>query len=178
MGDEQENAFIEIVEKLSSKPILKLPDYEKEFILKTDASGIGFGGALVQIHDGIEHPISFFSEIFRGGQRTRWNHWHREAFAVIFGIKRYHQYLIDKKFIIVTDNESLLTLIKKQTSLTNHMIDRWRMFLLPYDYEIRHRPGKKLVIEDSLSRSINFNALQNMENFGKEKIEQLNNKII
>ena len=126
----------------------------KKIILKTDASGIGFGGALVQIHDELEHPISFFSGTFSTSQRTKWNHWHREAFAVIAGVKRYHQYLIDKKFIIVTDNESLLTLIQPRTSLTNHMIDRWRMFLLSYNYDIRHRPGKYLVLEDGLSRSI------------------------
>src|ERR671910_806205 len=50
--EKQEKAFKEIIECLAKEPILKLPDYDKEFMLKTDASALGFGGALVQIHDG------------------------------------------------------------------------------------------------------------------------------
>ena len=59
--NEQEEAFVNVLNILFKEPILKLPDYEKEFVLKTDASGVGFGGALVQVHDSIEHPVSFFS---------------------------------------------------------------------------------------------------------------------
>lgn len=158
-GEEQEEAFMKIVDLLCSEPILRLPDYTKEFILKTDASGVGYGGVLCQVHDGVEHPISFFSGSFNPSQRSKWNHWHREAYAVIQGIKRYDHYLREGKFRIVTDNESILTLIKPQKELTHHMIDRWRLFLQSYKYYIVHRPGKFLVLEDSLSRSINFNHL-------------------
>ena len=127
-GKDQEESFIEIISKLCLNPILRLPDDSKQYILKTDASAIGFGGALVQIHKKLEHPVSFFSGTFLPNQRKAWNHWQREAFAVINGIKRYHHHLINQKFKVVTDNESLLTLIKPKTNLTNHMIDRWRLF--------------------------------------------------
>ena len=39
------------------------------------------------------------------------------------------------------------------------MIDRWRIYLQSYEFSIEHRPGEKLVIEDGLSRSINFHAI-------------------
>jgi len=42
-GDSQEWAFIEIKHLLSSEPILKLPDLNKEFILQTDASNKSLG---------------------------------------------------------------------------------------------------------------------------------------
>ncbi len=86
-GKEQEEAFLVIVQKLSSEPILKMPDYDKDFMLKTDASFVGFGEALVQTHDGIEHPVSFFSGSFTESQK-RWNHWQKEAFAELAGVKR------------------------------------------------------------------------------------------
>ena len=45
--------------KLVSSPILEFPDYSREFILDTDASDIGIGCVLSQIHDdGAEHVIA------------------------------------------------------------------------------------------------------------------------
>ena len=156
MGKRTENSYLEILDSLSKEPILKLPDYDKDFILKTDASGVGFGGALVQIHDGIEHPVSFFSGSFTKAQSAGWNHWQKEAFAVIAGVKRFDHFLRSNPFTIVTDNASLLQLLKPNQPLTNPMLIRWNLLMTTYDYKIIHRPGIKLVIEDGLSRSINF----------------------
>lgn len=54
--DKQEEAFLVLKEKLIQPPILIHPDFEKEFILTTDASGTGIGGVLSQIQDGVEKP--------------------------------------------------------------------------------------------------------------------------
>jgi hypothetical protein len=179
-SSEQEDAFNKIVELLSKQPILKLADYEKEFILKTDASGVGYGGVLCQVHNGVEHPVHFFSGSFNKPQRLKWNHWQREAYAVIVGIKKFDHYLRDKPFTVVTDNESILTLIKPESQLTHHMIDRWRLFLSSYQYKIVHRPGKFLVLEDYLSRSYNFFNLTNTSIITRENIidEQKNDATI
>ena len=53
------------------------------------------------------------------------------------------------------------------------MIDRWRVFLQSYDYEIEHRPGKYLFIEDGLSRSINFMGISAMDIKEKQKEDTL-----
>ena len=60
-GDSQEMAFNEIKHLLSSEPILKLPDLNKEFILQTDASNKSFGGCLLQEHVGVRHPVLYAS---------------------------------------------------------------------------------------------------------------------
>jgi len=39
-GSKQEKAFTEIKQILSSEPILRLPDLNREFILQTDASNL------------------------------------------------------------------------------------------------------------------------------------------
>ena len=62
-GDSQEWAFNEIKHLLSSEPILKLPDLNKEFILQTDASNRSLGGCLLQEHDGVRHPVLYASQI-------------------------------------------------------------------------------------------------------------------
>ena len=157
---EQEDAFLKIIEQLAKEPVLKLPDYSKQFILKTDASGIGFGGCIVQVHNGKEHPVSFFSGTFNDTQRRKWNTWQKEAFAVVKGVKKYKHFLTGNKFKIVTDNAALLKLLTKPAKEdTNAMIDRWRIYLQSSSFEIEHRPGDKLVIEDGLSRSINFQGI-------------------
>ena len=50
-GEAQERAFLTLQECLPKNPILKLPDYRKPFILRTDASNCGLGASLMQEHD-------------------------------------------------------------------------------------------------------------------------------
>ena len=57
-GNRQEEAFTKIKECLSSEPILKLPDLNREFILQTDASNQSLGGCLLQMHGGVKHAPS------------------------------------------------------------------------------------------------------------------------
>ena len=49
-GEAQERAFLTLQERLLKKPILKLPDHQKPFILRTDASNCGLGALLMQEH--------------------------------------------------------------------------------------------------------------------------------
>lgn len=47
---------------MTTDPILKYPDFDKKFILKTDASDFALGAVLSQkFEDGKEHPIAFAS---------------------------------------------------------------------------------------------------------------------
>ena len=56
-GQEQENAFQTLKEKLTKTPILALPNFAKTFEVECDASNIGIG--VVFLQDG--HPIAYFS---------------------------------------------------------------------------------------------------------------------
>lgn len=60
-GDSQELAFTSLRNKLSSSPILHLPDLSKQFILRTDASDLGLGAILLQEHDNELFPVAYAS---------------------------------------------------------------------------------------------------------------------
>lgn len=57
-----DQAFGKLKELLCSKPVLNTPDFNKPFILQTDASNQGVGAVLTQIDDNSEeHPIAYYS---------------------------------------------------------------------------------------------------------------------
>jgi hypothetical protein len=57
-----QQAFNQLKEILSSTPILRAPDFAKQFILQTDASNFGLGAVLSQLDDDeLEHPVAYLS---------------------------------------------------------------------------------------------------------------------
>ena len=54
----QENSFNELKKKLTSAPLLVLPNFDKTFEIECDASGLGIDGVLMQ--DG--KPLIYLSK--------------------------------------------------------------------------------------------------------------------
>ncbi len=54
-------AFNQLKECLITAPVLSYPQFgpDKEFILETDASGVGLGAILSQSQEGLVHPIAY-----------------------------------------------------------------------------------------------------------------------
>ena len=101
--DSQEWAFNEIKHLLSSEPILKLPDLDKEFILQTDASNRSLGGCLLQEHDGVRHPVLYANRKLLPREQN-YSVGGREALAIIWAVDKFHRYLYGQHFTLESDH--------------------------------------------------------------------------
>lgn len=60
--DELDKEFRSVKSALSNMSKITLPDYVKEFILRTDASNVGIGAVLLQERNGKMMPIQWASK--------------------------------------------------------------------------------------------------------------------
>lgn len=126
------------------------PDFDKPFILATDASKLGLGCVLTQLDDdGREHPIMYAS---RGLISSEVNYAASklECLAVIWAVKMFRPYLLGKRFTIITDHSALNGLLK--TSNPTGILARWIIILSEYEYDIKYRSGRVNQSADFLSR--------------------------
>jgi hypothetical protein len=101
-GDVQQKAFDALKQKISSTPVLALPDLRQPFEIQTDASDYAMGAVLMQ-HG---KPISFHSEIFNGVV-TNYPTYDKELYALVQSVKKWKHYLMGKETIIHTDHQPL-----------------------------------------------------------------------
>jgi len=68
----QQSSFDKLKNSIIQTPILAFPDYNEQFIIKTDASKDGLGGVLLQINeeDGLEHPVHFVSRTIEKAEKN------------------------------------------------------------------------------------------------------------
>ena len=79
----------------------------------------------------------------------------REALSIIFGVKKFHQFLYGRKFALITDHKPLLVIIGPKSpipTLAAARMQRWALVLSAYNYVIEHRASEKHANCDALSR--------------------------
>ena len=144
-----QTSFETLKTALTHAPVLQYPDPKLRFILDTDASSVGVGAVLSQIHDGVEHVVAYFSRTLSAPERnycvTR-----RELLAVVDAVRHFHLYLYGSEFTIRSDHSALQWLQNLRDP--EGQLARWLARLGQYDYHIVHRPGERHVNADALSR--------------------------
>ena len=91
------------------------------------------------MEDGSEHLISFASRTLTKAERN-YSNLERQALAVIFGVKEFHQYLYGRQFTLETDHKPLESLFNQKKALPTMAaarIQRWALMLATYNYTIK-----------------------------------------
>ena len=148
--DSKENSFRALKARLTQSPILRLPDNDKQFILRTDASDEGIGAVLLQEFSGTKFPIAYASKKLSNCQRN-YSTIEKECLAIVWAIQKFQTYLYGKEFIIETDHQPLACI--RKSKVANGRIMRWALALQPYRFRIQIIKGADNVGADYLSRS-------------------------
>ena len=147
--DETDKAFNQLKASLCSDPILKLPDFDRPFVLRTDASDTGLGAMLLQKYDDVYFPVAFASKRLSTAQMA-YAVVERECLAIVWALEHFSVYLYGRDFVIQTDHQPLAFL--KTSKLSNPRLLRWALRLQPYQFNIQAISGLLNVGADYLSR--------------------------
>ena len=148
-GNAEQTSFEKLRECLITPPIVAFPDFDKEFLIFTDASNYGIGAVLSQIQGEKEVVIAYSSRHLNTAERN-YSAIEREALAIVYGVKRYRHYLQDEKFEIISDHRPLQWLESHKDEKSR--LGRWAIELSAVKYKIRYKPGKEHANADFLSR--------------------------
>jgi hypothetical protein len=115
-----------------------------------DASDIACGAHLVQEINGVEQSIFFVSKTFSDTQR-RWSVGDREMFAMYYGITQLKSFLGGRHFTLKTDHNNLRYWLTESAS---PKVQRWRIALSEFEFDIEYLKGELNVVADALSRLV------------------------
>ena len=136
-------------------PILAFPDFNKPFLLETDASGRGLGAVLSQKQaDGWYHPIAYASRVMNETEQ-RYHSNKQEFLALNWAVtEQFHEYLSpyrknQNKFVVHTDNNPTYIFSSANLDAAGQW---WVARLTSYNFSLEYQKGKDNTVADLLSR--------------------------
>lgn len=162
---EQEDSFIKIKEILNSRTVLIQPNYEKEFILETDASNTGLGAVLAQEYQGNIRPIAYASRVLNSAERN-YSITEKEMLGALWAMEHFYYYLHGREFVLKTDHKALEA-INTKGYLDSARIERWQDRIFRFNFIVEYQKGETIPHVDPLSR-------QYMNQFVNEVREEKN----
>ena len=143
-SSECQKSFDELKDKLTKAQILALPRDEGTYILDSAASDYGIEAVLSQVEDGQEKVISYASRLYSTAER-RYCVTRKELLAVVFFLKQFRQYLLERSFTVRTDHAALLWLRRTPEPIGLEILEE-------FNFTVEHRARKKHENADALSR--------------------------
>ena len=151
-GEEQQKAFDELKRIFTTKPVLVAPDLNKEFRIEVDASNYATGGVLsIKCSNKLQRPVTFISKSLSDTEKNYEIH-DKEMLVVVRYLEAWRYFLkgMTMKFEIWTDHKNLEYFMKVQK--LNKRQARQTLYLLRFNFMLKHIPGSKMGKADSLSR--------------------------
>ena len=140
---------------LSQNPALAHYDVNQHIKLYCDASAYGLGTCLVHVmQDQSEKPVAYASRTLSKSEKA-YAQIEREGLAIVFGVRRFHQFLYGRPFTLVTDHRPLCKIFGDKQgipTLAAVRMHRWSLLLSAYDYTIEYVSGTSNCCADCMSR--------------------------
>lgn len=109
---------------MTNAPILNCPDFERPFVLQTDASDIGLGAVLFQRDGDTEKVVSYCSRKLTPSEQ-KFSTTEKECLAIVWAVDKTQHYLEGYEFTVITDHLSLKWLLKLENP--KGRLARWIM---------------------------------------------------
>jgi hypothetical protein len=148
-------AFDKMKKIITEKPVLSIPNYNRIFIIQTDASDYCLGAALLQVDNyGREYAIHYHSRTLSNEEKN-YSVFEREFLAIVEAVtKKFYKYIIGRKFIIQTDCCPILYALNSNIDEGSSKVIRGKVKLSSFDFKIVHKAGVKNKLADFLSRIV------------------------
>ena len=166
LSPEAREAFDRLKAACLQAPILAFPDFNKPFLLETDASRRGLGAVLSQKQaDGQYHPIAYASRVMNKTEQRcrvmnkteqRYHSNKQEFLALKWAVtEQFHEYLSPygknrNEFVVHTHNNPL-TYIFSSANL-DAAGQQWVARLTSYNFSLEYQKGKDNTVADFLSQ--------------------------
>ncbi|XP_011869480.1 PREDICTED: uncharacterized protein K02A2.6-like, partial [Vollenhovia emeryi] len=172
-----EKAFNNAKQAFLSEKCLAHFNPKLPLVLATDASSYGVGAVLSHTFpDGTEKVLQYASQTLSTTQR-KYSQIDKEAYAIIFGIKKFHQFLYGNSFTLLTDHRSLVQIFSPQKSLplfSALRMQHYGLFLRGFNYKIKYRKSAEHANADCLSRLPLSNKIETHDVIDAFLIETVN----
>ena len=146
-----DQALERLKESVVLSPCLGQIDSTKTVYARVDASDVGVACVLYQMVmvEGKELPqaIAYASRRFSATE-ARWPLCEREGYASKFVFERFHQLMQGLSIVIETDHKNHLFM----HNAVSMKVQRWRLYMQQFNYEIRHLAGVQNETADGMSR--------------------------
>ena len=137
-----------LLKKELEDAVLTTYDPNEQLTVETDASEFAIAATLNQKG----RPIAFFSRTLNQSERNH-SSVEKEAQAIVEALQKWKHYLLGHHFKLVTDQRSVSFMFSpNKGKVKNEKIQRWRLELSLFNYDIVYRPGKENVGADAFSR--------------------------
>ena len=143
--DRCEEAFQELKGKLTSAPILIVPDRGQGYTVYCDASKVGLGCVLMQSG----RVVAYGSRQLKDHEQNYLTH-DMLLVVVVLALKIWHHYLYGEQFEMYSYHKCLKYIFTQRD--LNMRQRRWMEFLEDYDFTLHYHLGKANVVVDALNR--------------------------
>ena len=148
---EMNEAFEDVRAAILESSVLAMYDPTLPTVVTSDASDVGIGAVLTQVHPEGEKVVAFASSTLSTAQRN-YSVTEREALACVWAIEKWHRYLWGREFVLRTDHQALNTLMTSRgIGRAGMRISRWACRLMEYSFTVEYIKGR-INPADGLSR--------------------------